>query len=287
VTFFLPKIFAGFSSIHRLIDRSLEFVCCLQAKAFLQIIADRISSGLGVDITTLCVRRGDFITIRQVVRQAGGLGRCDVGFGSFLSRQGRDTGLRKCVPTSRVLLLCVWVRVCACVFLCVWFPFHLRVLRSPYFLFCYVPVWIVLFSFYGERERERERDESDNNVDVLLLQEEVINGAMRDQRERERDRFPKRLVDLYQVWVMSKRDGYWNWESRCIATKMVSDENKRANLLSTDCMQVKGLQATFTRWERQPPSATDRIVLSKELLSGCESIEWQVWLKSRCCKSSD
>jgi hypothetical protein len=115
----------------------------------------------------------------------------------------------------------------------------------------------------------------------------VINGAMRDQRERERDRFPKRLVDLYQVWVMSKRDGYWNWESRCIATKMVSDENKRANLLSTDCMQVKGLQATFTRWERQPPSATDRIVLSKELLSGCESIEWQVWLKSRCCKSSD
>ncbi len=138
-----------------------------------------------------------------------------------------------------------------------------------------------------ERERERERDESDNNVDVLLLQEEVINGAMRDQRERERDRFPKRLVDLYQVWVMSKRDGYWNWESRCIATKMVSDENKRANLLSTDCMQVKGLQATFTRWERQPPSATDRIVLSKELLSGCESIEWQVWLKSRCCKSSD
>ncbi|CAK9868472.1 unnamed protein product [Sphagnum jensenii] len=39
---------------------------------------------------------------------------------------------------------------------------------------------------------------------------------------------------------------------------------------------VKGLQATFTRWERQPPSATDRIVLSKELLSGCESIEWQV-----------
>jgi aspartyl/asparaginyl-tRNA synthetase len=60
-----------------------------------------------------------------------------------------------------------------------------------------------LFSFYGERERER--DESDNNVDVLLLQEEVINGAMRDHRERERDRdrdrdrFPKRLVDLYQV----------------------------------------------------------------------------------------
>jgi hypothetical protein len=41
-------------------------------------------------------------------------------------------------------------------------------------------------------------------------------------------------------------------------------------------MQVKGLQATFTRWERLPPSATDRIVLSKELLSGCESIEWQV-----------
>ncbi|CAM6015886.1 unnamed protein product [Sphagnum balticum] len=39
---------------------------------------------------------------------------------------------------------------------------------------------------------------------------------------------------------------------------------------------VKGLQATFTRWERLPPSATDRIVLSKELLSGCESIEWQV-----------
>jgi SYP6 family syntaxin len=39
---------------------------------------------------------------------------------------------------------------------------------------------------------------------------------------------------------------------------------------------VKGLQATFTQWERLPPSATDRIVLSKELLSGCESIEWQV-----------
>ncbi len=133
------------------------------------------------------------------------------------------------VPTSRVLL-CVCGRVRACVFLCVWFPFHLRVLRSPYFLFCYVPVWIVLFSFYGERERER--DESDNNVDVLLLQEEVINGAMRDHRERERDRdrdrdrFPKRLVDLYQVWVMSKRDGCWIWESRCIATKTVSDGNK-------------------------------------------------------------
>jgi hypothetical protein len=41
---------------------------------------------------------------------------------------------------------------------------------------------------FTERERERERDESDNNVDVLLLQEEVINGAMRDHRERERER---------------------------------------------------------------------------------------------------
>lgn len=41
-------------------------------------------------------------------------------------------------------------------------------------------------------------------------------------------------------------------------------------------MQVKTLQATFTRWEQLPPSATERIVLSKELLSSCESIEWQV-----------
>jgi hypothetical protein len=41
-------------------------------------------------------------------------------------------------------------------------------------------------------------------------------------------------------------------------------------------MQVKILQATFTRWEQLPPSATERIVLSKELLSRCESIELQV-----------
>jgi hypothetical protein len=41
-------------------------------------------------------------------------------------------------------------------------------------------------------------------------------------------------------------------------------------------MQVKTLHATFTRWEQLPPSATERIVLSKELLSSCESIEWQV-----------
>ncbi|CAM6034877.1 unnamed protein product [Sphagnum compactum] len=39
---------------------------------------------------------------------------------------------------------------------------------------------------------------------------------------------------------------------------------------------VKTLQATFTRWEQLPPSATERIVLSKELLSSCKSIEWQV-----------
>ncbi|CAK9864466.1 unnamed protein product [Sphagnum jensenii] len=39
---------------------------------------------------------------------------------------------------------------------------------------------------------------------------------------------------------------------------------------------VKTLQVTFTRWEQLPPSATERIVLGKELLSSCESIEWQV-----------
>ncbi|CAK9261957.1 unnamed protein product [Sphagnum jensenii] len=39
---------------------------------------------------------------------------------------------------------------------------------------------------------------------------------------------------------------------------------------------VKTLQATFTRWEQLSQSATERIVLSKELLSSCESIEWQV-----------
>jgi SYP6 family syntaxin len=39
---------------------------------------------------------------------------------------------------------------------------------------------------------------------------------------------------------------------------------------------VKTLQATFTRWEQLPPSATERIVLSNELLSSCEIIEWQV-----------
>uniref|UniRef100_A0A7I4BBV5 t-SNARE coiled-coil homology domain-containing protein n=1 Tax=Physcomitrium patens TaxID=3218 RepID=A0A7I4BBV5_PHYPA len=39
---------------------------------------------------------------------------------------------------------------------------------------------------------------------------------------------------------------------------------------------VVKLQVTLGRWEQLPSSAAERIVLHKELLSGCESIEWQV-----------
>lgn len=43
-------------------------------------------------------------------------------------------------------------------------------------------------------------------------------------------------------------------------------------------VQVVKLQVTLGRWEQLPSSAAERIVLHKELLSGCESIEWQVVL---------
>ncbi|XP_073393724.1 syntaxin-61-like isoform X4 [Physcomitrium patens] len=39
---------------------------------------------------------------------------------------------------------------------------------------------------------------------------------------------------------------------------------------------VTKLQSTFARWEQLPFSSTERSVLSKELLSSCENIEWQV-----------
>jgi hypothetical protein len=58
----------------------------------------------------------------------------------------------------------------------------------------------IVFFLRRERERERERDESDNNVDVLLLQEEVINGAMRDHSERERER---EIVFQSVLWTCS------------------------------------------------------------------------------------
>jgi len=39
---------------------------------------------------------------------------------------------------------------------------------------------------------------------------------------------------------------------------------------------VDKLQTTFRRWEQLFPSSGERIHLTKELLAGCESIEWQV-----------
>ncbi len=101
------------------------------------------------------------------------------------------------VPTSHVLLFCVCV--CARVLLCVRFPFHLRVLRSPYFRFAMFQFESYCFLF-TERERERERDESDNSVDVLLLQEEVIMAQCAiTERERERERsFSKASCGLVQ-----------------------------------------------------------------------------------------
>lgn len=39
---------------------------------------------------------------------------------------------------------------------------------------------------------------------------------------------------------------------------------------------VDKLQSTFRRWEQLFPSSGERIHLTKELLAGCESIEWQV-----------
>jgi hypothetical protein len=42
------------------------------------------------------------------------------------------------------------------------------------------------------------------------------------------------------------------------------------------CVQVVKVQVTLQRWEQLPASAAEREVLHKELLSACESIEWQV-----------
>uniref|UniRef100_A0A7I4F1V4 Syntaxin 6/10/61 N-terminal domain-containing protein n=1 Tax=Physcomitrium patens TaxID=3218 RepID=A0A7I4F1V4_PHYPA len=42
---------------------------------------------------------------------------------------------------------------------------------------------------------------------------------------------------------------------------------------------VTKLQSTFARWEQLPFSSTERSVLSKELLSSCENIEWQMQLR--------
>ncbi|KAG0632046.1 hypothetical protein M758_1G300700 [Ceratodon purpureus] len=39
---------------------------------------------------------------------------------------------------------------------------------------------------------------------------------------------------------------------------------------------VTKLQTTLDRWEKLPVSSTERTVLSREILSTCESIEWQV-----------
>lgn len=36
------------------------------------------------------------------------------------------------------------------------------------------------------------------------------------------------------------------------------------------------VQGTLQRWEQLPGSGAEREVLHKELLSACESIEWQV-----------
>lgn len=41
-------------------------------------------------------------------------------------------------------------------------------------------------------------------------------------------------------------------------------------------LQVVKLQVTLQRWEQLPASSAEREVLLKELLSACESIEWQV-----------
>ncbi|KAG2681659.1 hypothetical protein I3843_11G154900 [Carya illinoinensis] len=39
---------------------------------------------------------------------------------------------------------------------------------------------------------------------------------------------------------------------------------------------IDKLQSTFHQWERIPSYAGDQVHLTKELLTGCESIEWQV-----------
>ncbi|KAG9446621.1 hypothetical protein H6P81_012749 [Aristolochia fimbriata] len=39
---------------------------------------------------------------------------------------------------------------------------------------------------------------------------------------------------------------------------------------------IDKLQSTFHQWERIPSNTGERVQLTKELVSGCESIEWQV-----------
>lgn len=39
---------------------------------------------------------------------------------------------------------------------------------------------------------------------------------------------------------------------------------------------IDKLQSTFRQWERIPPDTGDQVHLTKELVAGCESIEWQM-----------
>lgn len=46
-------------------------------------------------------------------------------------------------------------------------------------------------------------------------------------------------------------------------------------------VQVVKVQVTLQRWEQLPALAAEREVLNTELLSACESIEWQVRAKKK------
>lgn len=58
-----------------------------------------------------------------------------------------------------------------------------------------------------------------------------------------------------------------------------------SNYLSISA-QIDKLQSTFDQWECTSDAA-ERVQLTKEVLAGCESIEWQVDSLHAICRISD